>query len=382
MIAAKREVTRRNDSQQSFEMNNNLSYDSTKSPLSSLSANVDETTTEGIYEEIYEEIPNVSLQENESSKLTNWISFWPKRLFVAGGMITATIFVFTVVLIMVVVIMLNHAVIVNKSLENNTDSNIATTTTPVNLITSCNMLPKSSPSGYYNILSSRGSAIRVYCDMYRTCSNITGGWMRVISLDMRQPSSKCPSSLCLDKTTPRTCRRCYDNYANPKETYDVGVTYSHVCGRVIAYQVGKPSGYKSSFQKHFHGVSFFFNSPKISIWSFVAASQVTYESTKKVCPCINPNDGRLLPPSSYVGSHYFCDTATSIAQPGIFYSKNPLWDGHGCMGNNTCCLFNRPPWFCRKLPQPTTKSIVMKIGLLKDPAVLDIAIEVVDIYVY
>ena len=361
MIAVRREVTSRNDSQQSFEMNNNRSYDSAKSPLASLSADVDETTTGEIYEEIYEEIPNVSLQQNESSKWTNRISFRPKRWFVAGGMITATIFVLTVVLIMVVVIMLNHAA-------------------PANLI-SCSVLPKSSPSGYYNILSSSGSAIRVYCDMKRTCGNITGGWMRVTSIDMRQPSSMCPSSLCLDTTT-RTCRRCRNNYANPKETYDVGVTYSHVCGRVIAYQVGKPSGYKSSFQRQFHGVSIFFTSPKVSIWSFVAASQVTYESTKNVCPCINPNDDKLLPPSAYVGSHYFCDTATSTAQPGVFYSKNPLWDGHGCMGSNTCCLFNRPPWFCRKLPQPTTKSIVMKIGLQQDPAVLDIAIQVVNIYVY
>ena len=37
----------------------------------------------------------------------------------------------------------------------------------------------SSPSGHYWVGSSNGSSVRVYCDMTRSCGNITGGWMRV-----------------------------------------------------------------------------------------------------------------------------------------------------------------------------------------------------------
>ena len=42
----------------------------------------------------------------------------------------------------------------------------------------------SSSSGYYTFRSSTGQLTRVYCDMTRTCGNITGGWMRVAELDL------------------------------------------------------------------------------------------------------------------------------------------------------------------------------------------------------
>ena len=42
-------------------------------------------------------------------------------------------------------------------------------------------------TGFYPLV---GSAIRVYCDMTRTCGNITGGWMRVAELDMTRTFSQ------------------------------------------------------------------------------------------------------------------------------------------------------------------------------------------------
>ena len=65
----------------------------------------------------------------------------------------------------------------------------------------------SSPSDHYWIRSSNGSAVRVYCDMTRSCGGVTGGWMRVASLDMRDNSSQCPSGLRQgDSCNPeRTC---------------------------------------------------------------------------------------------------------------------------------------------------------------------------------
>ena len=52
-----------------------------------------------------------------------------------------------------------------------------------------------SPSGYYNIRPSNGSAIAAYCDMTRSCGGITGGWMRVAELDMTDTITQCPDSL-------------------------------------------------------------------------------------------------------------------------------------------------------------------------------------------
>ena len=42
----------------------------------------------------------------------------------------------------------------------------------VNLAASCAALSPSSPSGYYWVNASKGSAVRVYCDMTRSCGNV------------------------------------------------------------------------------------------------------------------------------------------------------------------------------------------------------------------
>ncbi len=60
-------------------------------------------------------------------------------------------------------------------------------------ITSCAavlLFNSSSPSGYYWIRSSNSSSVHVYCDMTLSCGNVTGGWMRVANLDMRDSNTQ------------------------------------------------------------------------------------------------------------------------------------------------------------------------------------------------
>jgi hypothetical protein len=64
---------------------------------------------------------------------------------------------------------------------------------PVSSCVSLNDLPRFSPSGYYWVRTSNGSAVRVYCDMTRSCGGVTGGWMRVAELDMTNSSHQCPN---------------------------------------------------------------------------------------------------------------------------------------------------------------------------------------------
>ena len=45
----------------------------------------------------------------------------------------------------------------------------------LNSALSCAALPPSSPSGYYWVRASNGSAVQVYCDMTRSCGNIQEG---------------------------------------------------------------------------------------------------------------------------------------------------------------------------------------------------------------
>ena len=274
---------------------------------------------------------------------------------------------------------------INTSFSNVTDTIEGNTTSVVPTVyaNSCSDLPNSSPSGYYRVLASNGSRIRVFCDMNMTCGNIAGGWMRVTSLDMTQPYSECPSNLCLNTTVPRTCRRCYGSgkMTPPVEKYHVGISYSNVCGRVIAYQVGKPNAYSSRRSNGVDGITLTYGARELHIWTFVAASQGNYRNVHYACPCLNLSDHNIPEPPKFISNRYFCDTAASTTQQGVFYKNNPLWDGMGCENNNQCCSFNHPPWFYHRLPQSTSKPIKIKINLNDEPAREDLAIVAVDIYV-
>ena len=107
---------------------------------------------------------------------------------------------------------------------------------------SCMALPYSSPSGYYWVRASNGSAVRVYCDMTRSCGDITGGWMRV---DMTNSSHQCPSGLTLRTESVSNIRACVtaSTAGCVSITIDIPYSYSRVCGRVIAYQVGATNAF-------------------------------------------------------------------------------------------------------------------------------------------
>ena len=109
---------------------------------------------------------------------------------------------------------------------------------------SCAALPPSSPSGYYWVRASNGSAVRVYCDMTLTCGD--GGWMRVASLDFSNASTSCPSGLQerVDSGI-RTCGIESLEAACPSVMLSTsGVEYTKVCGKILAYQFSSPDGFQ------------------------------------------------------------------------------------------------------------------------------------------
>ena len=255
-----------------------------------------------------------------------------------------------------------------------------------------------SPSGFYQIRSSNGSAVRVYCDMTRSCGNITGGWMRVADLDTRDYTAKCPIDLILDRSQIRTCRTMNSGSAIcSSDIFTVsGVRYSKVCGRIRAYQVGSPDIFGNNKitagsgrdtenpnieTNYVDGVSLTHGkSPRQHIWTFVATSTGDSQTPKSKCPCINSKISSMFPPfSAFVGQNYFCGTGTEDSS-SPFYSADPLWDGAGCGPMNTCCSFNNPPWFYKQLPQSTTDDIEMRVCHDEGTA-NDIAIEIVEIYI-
>ena len=265
------------------------------------------------------------------------------------------------------------------------------------LADSCSLvlqLNPSSPSGHYWIRSSNGSAVRVYCDMTRSCGNITGGWMRVASLNWSNESLPCPDGFRERSDSGiRTCGIGSTSTGScPSITFKTYSTvYSRVCGKINAYQVGSPDAFSTTEGRgsnitidsnYMDGVSLTHGSnPRRHIWTFVAAHD-DHSIYSETCQCTRPGDSRIMAPPSFVGMDYFCDTGSRTrVVHNSFFGNDSLWDGTGCASASTCCSFNNPPWFHKRLPSATTDDIEMRVCRDESRHNEDIAISNVEIYV-
>ena len=255
-------------------------------------------------------------------------------------------------------------------------------------VSSCAALPPSSPSGYYWVKNSIGSAVPVYCDMTRSCGNITGGWMRLAKLDMTDSSQQCPSGL--RQRTYNNTRTCVNSF-NFGSCIEVplptnNIKYSKVCGRVIAYQYGLTNGFESNSinSAYVDGIGLTYGSPREHIWTFAATISQTVSTVEgfHYCPCID-NSTENEPPD-FVGDDYFCDSGQLLHIMGEqpqFFGADPLWDGAGCGSVNTCCDFNNPPWFYKQLPLSTIEDVQFRVCRSESNTNEDIAIQEFEIYV-
>ena len=255
-----------------------------------------------------------------------------------------------------------------------------------NPASSCAALPPSSPSGYYWVRASNGSAVSVYCDMTLSCGGVTGGWMRVAELDMTNSSHQCPSGLMEHIYSGKCTCRINSTSADTCSSVIFPVNdlrFSQVCGKIIAYQFASPDAFGrhgNTFtidENYVDGVSLTHGNPRHHIWTFAAAT----DELGSACPCISSNSNHFSSPPAFVGEDYFCDTASADDWEYIFYVDDPLWDGAGCGPQNTCCSFNDPPWFYKQLPQHTTDNIEMRVCRDQDRVDEDVAIEIIDMYI-
>ena len=247
----------------------------------------------------------------------------------------------------------------------------------LNAVTSCAALPPSSPSGYYWVRASNGSAVSVYCDMTRSCGGVTGGWMRVLELDMTNSCHQCPSGLMERNDSPniRTCVRNETSAGcSSVEVSTANIQYTRVCGRITAYQFGIVDDFLNTNinSAYVDGVSLTHGIPRQHIWTFAAAGR-----GDRICQCHTLHAQR----PDTVGQDFFCDTGNPefSSTAAIFYGDNLLWDGVGCA--HTCCSNNNPPYFNKTLSGPTTDNIEMRVCRDEGASDEDIAIESVEIYV-
>ena len=250
-------------------------------------------------------------------------------------------------------------------------------------ISTCASLDPLCPSGYYQVELSNGSAVPVYCDMALSCGAVTGGWMRVAELNMTDTSQQCPNGL-VERDSSGT-RRCeIDDFSSgcfPTMYSTLNVSYTKVCGRITAYQVGSTNSFRRFYENfqttidsvYVDGVSLTHGSPRQHIWTFAVALERISEGglASSACPCQN-----VLSPPLYVGEDYFCDAGYDDYETDEFGLQTaPLFDETDCL----CC--DNPPWFYKQLPQPTTDDIEMRVCRDQNVNNENIGIQVITIFI-
>ena len=200
-----------------------------------------------------------------------------------------------------------------------------------------------------------------------TCGG-TGGWRRVIYLDMTDPNTNCPSGWQLTSFSKRTCGRVTTGSPNcDSVNFTVsGGDYTRVCGKIIGYQHSVTDAFEAYHigrvttidGAYVCGVSLTHGSPRQHIWTFAAGRSETGYTVADACPC-DATINIAIPP--FVGGDYFCESGVNSGGIGNFNPDDPLWDGQNCTATSTCCSFNSPPYFTKQLSSPTTDDIEVRI---------------------
>ena len=190
----------------------------------------------------------------------------------------------------------------------------------------------------------------------------TGGWRRVVYLEMTDPSTTCPSGWNMTGYSKRTCGRASGGHRTcDSVTFPVsGGEYSRVCGRIKAYNWGGPdafSGYHSGRVTtidgaYVAGISLTHSRPRQHVWTFAAGAAEGSPTADWVCPCDASHTIRVPP---FVGNDYFCESGVNepwhSSRHLTLHSNDALWDGENCLSSSTCCSLHNPPYFVKQLPK-------------------------------
>ena len=220
-----------------------------------------------------------------------------------------------------------------------------------------------------------------------TCGG-TGGWRRVVYLDMTDSSTTCPSGWNMTGYSKRACGRTTDG-TNTRDsaTFPVRGEYTRICGRIRAYQSGSPDAFWNYHTgrvttidgAYVDGVSVTHGSPQNHIWTFAAGYSEGNPTDDGVCPC-DSTITRRVPP--FMADDYFCESGVNGRyRQNTFNPSDTLWDGQDCLPSSTCCSRRNPPYFIKQLSTSTTDDIEVRICLNEQISNEDIAVELVELYV-
>ena len=216
----------------------------------------------------------------------------------------------------------------------------------------------------------------------------TGGWRRVVYLDMTDPNTNCPSGWNLTTYSKRTCGKGSTSDLSCDSVFFLvsEEDYTSVCGSIRAYQNGGMDAFEAYHDgevttiegAYVSGVSLTHGSPRQHIWTFAAGYSEDLHTRDDVCPC-DASINITIPP--FVGGDYFCESGDNSGPTySTFYPDDPLWDGEGCISRSSCCSFNNPPYFTKQLPSPTSDPIEARLCRFDDSRD-DSPVEFIELYV-
>ena len=223
----------------------------------------------------------------------------------------------------------------------------------------------------------------------------SGDWTRAVFLNMSDTSQSCPSAWNLVTTPVRSCGRRASSFGVcDSESYPISRSYSSVCGRIIAFQIGRAGGFHNIFGHSLSGIDDAYldgvslthgqQGSRVHIWSFVGAyyEQSTSYRTDTTCPCSNTQITWSHQIPSFINNYYFCDTGNPgpTVSNTAFYN-DPLWDGQGCGSTSSCCTFNTPPYFSRTLNESTSDALEIRNCYADGSDSENKLITLIDIYV-
>ena len=217
----------------------------------------------------------------------------------------------------------------------------------------------------------------------------TGGWRRVVYLNMTDPNTNCPSGWNLTTYSKRTCGKSNTSDLSCDSVFFPvsGGDYTSVCGSIRAYQNYWVDAFEAYYDgntttingAYVAGVSLTHGSPRQHIWTFAAGASEDKPTRDDVCPC-DASINITIPP--FVGGDYFCESGVNSGYPSlILYQGDPLWDGEGCSSSSSCCSFNNPPYFTKQLPSPTSDPIEARLCRLDTSDRDDTPVEFMELYV-
>ena len=247
-------------------------------------------------------------------------------------------------------------------------------------------------SGYYHINDNKWT----YCNMTEfavashfisTCAGAGGGWRRIVNINITA-GDNCPGEWRkATQSGVSFCRVASDD----RETCSSaifpinGISYQRVCGRARGYQKGDTVAfYGSSFNKtiendYVSGLSITYSSnPRKHVWTFAVGISQKEDLKIDNCPC-NQYPGRA--PPSFVGNHYYCQSAPWYYTDTAYFFNDTLWDRAGCIEGNKCCDDTTQPWFYRQLNQTTQDNIEARICAFDQFSSSSTLIDLLELYI-